>query len=460
MGIRKKLFLTFIALITLNLVMFKFVFEQIIIEQLKTDRHNQYRDEKAAAEKVRVNQLMRSGYFKDPAELRELGDQLPEDLMYQIVVKDAENNTIFKKYSQAYILKNPKTGASHNRENDLKVVAEYYFQHDPPNLGQTIIYFYTDDSDILATKGVSMMLWFIYGSIVLAGLVMLMLLMRWILRPVNELSRVTQEIREGGRFVSFTYSSNDEFAQLFRYFTDMVEELRFSEERQQELISAIAHDFRTPLTTIKGYASYIGSGRVTDLDRIRKQMTRIEQKTLDLEKLLDELQDFTQQSVHLPLAISRIHVKTFMQHIVEDYLDKTKEAGLSFHWKLRISHELHIEGDEAKLRRVLENLLNNAIYYNKPNGSILLTCDQRERHVLFSVIDKGEGIAEEDLPKIFTKFYRAEKSRNRNNGGTGLGLTICQSIVRRHGGEITVTSELGEGSCFSFTIPFVQRQFI
>jgi signal transduction histidine kinase len=458
MSIRKKLFLSFIALITLNLLMFKFFFEQIIIEQLKTDRHNQYLDEKAAAEKVRVNQLMRSGIFKDPTELRELGEQLPEDLMYQMVVKDAENNTIFKKYSQAYILKNPKTGTTNNRErNDLKVVAEYHFQHDPPNLGQTIIYFYTDDSDILATKGVSMMLWFIYGSIVLAGLVMLTFLVRWILRPVNELSRVTQEIREGKRYVSFSYTSNDEFAQLFRYFTDMVEELRFSEERQQELISAIAHDFRTPLTTIKGYASYIGSGRVTELERIQKQMSKIEQKTLDLEKLLDELQDFTQQSAELPLTISRIHLKTFMKNIVEDYLIKTKEAGLSFQWKLRVSNELHIEADEAKLRRVLENLLNNAIYYNKPNGSILLTCDQRDGHVLISVIDKGEGISAEDLPKIFTKFYRAEKSRNRNSGGTGLGLTICQSIVRRHGGEITVTSEVGEGSCFSFTIPFFQR---
>ncbi|MFY0545152.1 sensor histidine kinase [Brevibacillus sp. H7] len=461
MSIRKKLFLSFIGLIALNLLMFQFVFEDIIIEQLKTDRHNQYRDEKAAAEQVRVNQLMRSGNFKDPTELKELGEKLPEDLMYQMVVKDAEGNTIFKKYSQAYMLKNPPSGPHaivKNREkNDLKVVAEYHFQHEPPNLGQTIVYFYTDDSDILATKGVSMMLWFIYGSIGLVGLVMVTFLVRWILRPVNELSRVTQEIREGKRHVSFSYTSNDEFARLFRAFTDMVEQLRFSEERQQELISAIAHDFRTPLTTIKGYASYLGSGRVTDLERIKKQMGKIEQKTLDLEKLLDELQDFTQQSTELRLSISRIHVKTFMKNIVEDYLVKTKEAGLSFQWKPRVSNDLYIEADEAKLRRVLENLLNNAIYYNKPNGSILLTCDQRDGHVLVSVIDKGEGIAAEDLPKVFTKFYRAEKSRNRNSGGTGLGLTICQSIVRRHGGEISVISELGEGSCFSFTVPFFQR---
>jgi signal transduction histidine kinase len=457
MSIRKKLFLSFIGLITLNLLLFKFVFEDIIVEQLKTDRHNQYRYEKETAEKVRVNQLLNSSVFKDPSERRELETQLPEDLMYKMVVTDADGNAIYIKTSQAYNLKNPHTANPAAQEkSDLKVVAEYHFQHEPPRQGHTIIYFYTDESDILATKGVSMMLWFIYGSIALVGLILLTFFVRWILRPVSELSRVTQEIREGKRYVSFTYRSQDEFGQLFDYFSDMVNELRQAEDRQSELISAIAHDFRTPLTTIKGYASYIGSGRVTDVKRIQKQMRKIEEKTADLEKLLDELQDFSQQSSEIKLNISRIHVKSFVKGVIEDYLVRIKEAGLSFQWKLRVSNELHIEADEAKLRRVLENLLNNAIYYNKPNGSILLTCDQRDGHVLFSVIDKGEGIAPEDLPKVFTKFYRAEKSRNRNNGGTGLGLPICQSIVQRHGGVITASSELGVGSCFSFTIPFFQ----
>ncbi|MFD2369178.1 sensor histidine kinase [Brevibacillus sp. GCM10020057] len=457
MSLRNKLFLSFLGLLALNILLFKFVFQDIIIEQLKNDRHTQYQYEKEAADKVRLNQLLRSSSFKDPIERTELDKQLPEDVMYRMVVKDANGNTIHSKNSKALDLKwtmpNQQNKLS-SQQGDLKVVAEYHFQQEPPREGETVIYFYTDDYDILATKGVSMMLWFIYGSILLVGLVLLALYVRWILRPVNELSRVTQEIKEGKRLVSFTYRSHDEFGRLFRYFGDMVDELRYSEERQSELIAAIAHDFRTPLTTIKGYASYIGSGRVTDLTRIQRQMKKIEMKMRDLEHLLDELQDYTQQSIEVRLNISRIHVKNFMKGIIEDYLTRIQEAGLSFHWKLRVSNELHIEADETKLRRVMENLINNAIHYNKPNGSILITCDQREGHVLFSVIDKGEGIAQEDLPKVFTKFYRAEKSRNRNNGGTGLGLTICQSIVRRHGGEITVNSELGIGSSFSFTIPF------
>lgn len=456
MSLRNKLFLSFIGLILLNVLLFKFVFEDIIVEQLKTDRHNQYQYEKETANKVRLMQLLRSNYFKDPTERLELDKHLPQDLMYRLVIKDARGNVIDSKTSKAYDLKQPPVTSPRNkeRESNLKIVGEYHFQMEPPREGETVIYFYTDEYDIMQSQGVTMMLGFIYGSITLVGLVLLALFVRWVLHPVNELTRVTQDIRNGKRLISFSYRSHDEFGQLFQYFGDMVDDMRVVEERQSELISAIAHDFRTPLTTIKGYASYISSGRVTDLERIQKQMRKIEQKTSDLEKLLDELQDFSKDSSEVRLKISRIHVKTFMKGIIEDYLDRIKDAGLSFQWKLRVSNELHIEADEAKLRRVMENLINNAIYYNKPDGSILITCDQRDGHVLFSVIDKGEGISPEDQTKIFTRFYRVEKSRNRDHGGTGLGLNICQSIVRRHGGEITVASELGVGSSFSFTIPF------
>jgi signal transduction histidine kinase len=444
MSISQKLFLSFLIVIAFNLLTYKFVFENIIVEQLKTDRHEQFKEEREAAERVQFNHLMRTSEFKDPTEVRELSEQLPDDLMYKMIVEDGNGNEIFTKTSKSF------------KEKGTKVIAEYYYQHQLPSLGRTIIRFYTDDDEILATKGVSMIVMYFYGSVTLVGLLLVFILGRWILRPVNELSRATQEIKLGKRNVSFSYKAKDEFSQLFRSFADMVEQLRYSEERQQELISAIAHDFRTPLTTIKGYASYIATGRVTDLDRIKAQMRKIEQKTEDLERLLDELQDYTQISTELPLVITRVHVKTFVKQISEEYAEKAREAGLRFQVKMRVSNELYIEADEQKLRRVLQNLLNNAIYYNKVDGSILLTCDQRDQHVLFSVIDKGEGIAPEDLSKIFTKFYRAEKSRNRNSGGTGLGLTICQSIVRQHGGEITATSVLGEGSCFSFTIPFYQ----
>lgn len=446
MGIGKKLFFSFLAVIGIHLLTYHLIFKDMIVEQIKTDRHEQFIQEMEAAKLVRFNQLMRNSVFKDPIEVKELGEQLPEDMMYRVTVFDANNNKLFSKPSQAYRLK--QTGK--------KIIAEYHFQHEPPNQGKTVIEFFTDDYDILASKGVSMAITYIYASIILIGAVLIFILIRWILKPVNELTRVTQDIKEGKRNVSFSYRGNDEFGQLFRYFQDMVSELRFSEERQHEIISAIAHDFRTPLTTIKGYASFIKTGRVTDMEKIKDRMNKMEEKASDLERLLDELQDFSQYSNELPLTYSRIHVHTFFHSIIEDYMEKTREANLALRWKIRVSDKLFVEGDQQKLRRVMQNLLNNAIYYNKPDGSILLTCDQRERHIEISVIDKGEGISDDEIQKIFTKFYRAEKSRNRNSGGTGLGLTIAQSIVQRHGGTISVTSQAGEGSCFSITIPTIR----
>lgn len=447
MTIAKKLLLSFLALIAFNVISYKVVFENIIIEQIKTDRHEQFKQERAAADKVLLNQLLRSKHVRDPSELRDLPAQLPKDLMFEITVQDATGHTIFTKESEAYIEK---------KNNNIKMVAEYFYKHDPTTRGSTVIRFYTDDADILATKGVSMVVIYIYGSVLVVGLLLIFILGRWILRPVNELTALTEAIKSGKREVKFAYKANDEFAQLLHSFADMVEQLRISEERQQELIAAIAHDFRTPLTTIKGYASYIASGRVTDLERVQRQMNKIEQKVGDLDELLDELQDYSRLSKELPLTISRFAIHQFIQDISEEYKRKARAAGLHFRSKIRISEELHIEADAPKLRRVIENLLNNAIYYNCPNGSILLTCDQREGSVQLSVIDSGEGIPEEELAKVFTKFYRAEKSRNRNSGGTGLGLTICQSIVERHKGDITVTSEVGRGSCFTVSIPIHQ----
>lgn len=443
MKIGHRLIITFFIVIGVHLLAYKLIFEEIIVEQIKLDRHEQFLTERKTVEMVLRSQSQRTEASLEP-EWRHYSDQLSDDLMYTITVLDRDGNTVYSKESLAY----------QAEEADKKLVAEYLFQHESPQKETTVIQFYNNDSDIMATKGVTLIVLYIYASIILIGLFLIFLLIRWILRPVNELSKAIQETKAGKRSATFSYRKEDEFGQLFRYYTDMVKELRYSEERQQELIAAIAHDFRTPLTMIKGYASFIGSGRVNDWEKIRSQMTKIEQKVDDLQYLLDELQDFTKITEEIPLFMSRIHVYSFMQTIIEEYADKSREAGLTFNSKLRISKGLHIDADAAKLRRVLVNLLDNAIDYNKPNGSILLTCDQYEHSLLFSVIDKGEGIPEKDLPKIFTKFYRPDKSRNRDNGGTGLGLTICQNIVRSHGGEISVTSQLGEGSCFYFTIPF------
>ncbi|WP_139492305.1 sensor histidine kinase [Brevibacillus dissolubilis] len=445
MKIGNKIFLAFLAVIVVHILAYQLVFQDMIVEQIKNDRHEQFMQEKRAAERVSFIQLMRTNVFKDPMEMRELTERLPDDLMYKVTVEDANGHPIFTKESNSYSIKG---------KGKKKIVAEYYFQRQPPYEGRTVIQFYTDDHDILASKGVSMIVFFMYGSIIMIGLALLFILVRWILNPVNELSRVIQDIKSGKRSVTYHYKSNDEFGQVFHYFSDMVSELRTSEERQQELIAAIAHDFRTPLTTIKGYASYIGTGRVTNIERIQKQMKKIEEKADDLEHLLSELQDHVQLSnPDSPLNKSRVHVHPFISDIAEDYGRRTADANLTFTCKIRVTNDLYMEVDEHKMRRVLENLLNNAIYYNKPEGSILLTCDQQDQNLIISVIDKGEGISDDDLPKIFTKFYRAEKSRNRNSGGTGLGLTICQSIVGRHGGQIHVTSQLGVGSSFTITIP-------
>lgn len=157
MSLRNKVFLSFIALITLNILLFKFVFQDIIVAQLKNDRHDQYQAEKEAAEKVMLNQLLLVSNFKDPIERLELEKQLPDDVMYRMLVKDANGNTIYSKTSRAYNLKMPSPSSSNRgdsfKQSDLKVVAEYHFQQEPPRTGEIVVYFYTDDYDMMETTG-------------------------------------------------------------------------------------------------------------------------------------------------------------------------------------------------------------------------------------------------------------------------------------------------------------------
>ncbi|WP_232697770.1 sensor histidine kinase [Brevibacillus daliensis] len=447
MKISTKILLAFLVVIVIHLLVYRYFFQNIIVDQLKTDLHQQYLLEKEVAELISFNENISSNLQKFPEEVKELTKQLPEDLMYTIEIKDGTGHTITSKSSKTFDAKG---------KGPKKIVAEYVFERGNQSSGRTVVRFYTDDYDILSFKGIEMLILYLYISMIFIGIILFFIVIRWILRPVNELSRVTQEIKYGRRDVTFTYHSNDEFGQLFHQYDEMVEEISLVEERQQELMAAIAHDFRTPLTTIKGYASYIASGRVIDPARIQKQMTKIEQRAADLEFLLDELQDHNQLVGHFPINISRLNIREFASRIAEEYATRLDENSIQFLSKIRVSERMHMEADEQKLRRVLENLLNNAIHYNKPDGNILFTCDIGNNEVIFSVIDKGEGIAEEDLPKIFTKFYRTEKSRNRNSGGTGLGLSICQRLIELHSGHIKVTSQLGVGSAFTVFLPLIQ----
>jgi two-component system phosphate regulon sensor histidine kinase PhoR len=152
------------------------------------------------------------------------------------------------------------------------------------------------------------------------------------------------------------------------------------------------------------------------------------------------------------LSFRYFRVREFLNSIVNDFRDVAERNDVKVSLDVRLSGEVDVYGDKERLSVALANLVENAIKYNKPNGGVVVSCEQVNGHVRIRVADTGLGIETEHLSRIFERFYRVDKNRSRDVGGTGLGLAIVKHIIEAHGSTVSVESEVGKGSVFSFSL--------
>lgn len=225
------------------------------------------------------------------------------------------------------------------------------------------------------------------------------------------------------------------------------------EQVRREFVANVSHELRTPLTSIKGFVETLRQGAMRDEGHRDEFLEEIEKASDRLIVLVDDLLELAAiESGKRPLALEPF-----------DVLEVAKEAALSMkpqaeHKKVVIEIQesetpMQIRADRSQILRVLTNLLDNAIKYNLEHGRIGVRAESREGIVAVEVKDTGPGIPPEDLSRLFERFYRVDKGRSVELGGTGLGLSIVKHIVEAHGGKISVVSELGSGSAFTFTLP-------
>jgi signal transduction histidine kinase len=217
-------------------------------------------------------------------------------------------------------------------------------------------------------------------------------------------------------------------------------------------VSAISHDLRTPLASIKGYSEFLEDelgGPLTDQQRTF--VRQIEQSSRRLENLVDDLLDLARfEAGTFQLRVGPTDVLLRVRQIVESLLPQVEEARLSIRVSLP-EQPLEILADAERIERVISNLLSNAIKFTPPGGRIEIRACLEGDHLRCEVEDSGVGIAAEDLSKLFRPFSQLESGIRK--GGTGLGLSISKSIVEAHGGTIGVASEPGKGSTIWFTLP-------
>jgi len=230
-----------------------------------------------------------------------------------------------------------------------------------------------------------------------------------------------------------------------------VTDLRRAERLRRELTANISHELRTPLTSIKGFAETLLGGAMTDEAAGRRFLAIIDSEATRLMKLVDDLMDLSRLESR---AVSMEPGPLPLDELASEALSRMRPQAERHRIALRAGAVPAIAlADRDRILQVLTNLLDNAIKFTPEGGTVEVSVTSTPTEAVVSVTDTGRGIPADDLPRIFDRFYRVDRSRSREAGGTGLGLAIAKHIVEAHGGRITVASRVNAGSTFAFTLP-------
>lgn len=264
---------------------------------------------------------------------------------------------------------------------------------------------------------------------------------------------------ENAKLFEETWRSHQELElkvqQRTRELSVALEEIKTISKRKSDFINAVSHELRTPLTSIKGYASILAAGKLGELPvPARERVEKINKHSDNLSNLINNLLDISRiESGRTELKLESLDVKTLTDNMADMLAPPLKEKNMSL--TLEVPENLPpVSADKGQLERVLINLLGNAIKYTPEGGKIGLRARLLDPSTLqISVSDTGVGIAEKDADKVFEEFYRVDNDYNTKVRGTGLGLSLVKTIIEAHGGKLSVSSVLGKGSTFSFTLP-------
>lgn len=277
------------------------------------------------------------------------------------------------------------------------------------------------------------------------------------LQPVREISRAAQSISASTLHTRLQWAGpKDELGELAEVFNQMLNRLERSFEQQNQFVADAAHELRTPLTNLRANLELVLNDPTATLSDyqnsaavLERALTRLERLTKDLLVLTGPEQPaFQEQITLLPL--------------IEDVLDNLADTAQNYKLNLRLEldpasdPDVTVWGSSNLLGRIFTNLVENAIYYNRPGGQVVLRIIEKTNKIWIEVCDTGIGIEQTEQGRIFERFYRVDRSRSRHKGGAGLGLAIVKHLVQQHKGLIEVESAIGQGTIFKVELPLVK----
>ena len=302
-------------------------------------------------------------------------------------------------------------------------------------------------------------------SIVLILLLTACTLSMWIytsmLNPIKKLQAAAHNIKEGNLDFTVEADSKDEIGELCRSFEQMrqrlkdnAEEKLAGEKENRALISNIAHDLKTPITAVKGYAEGLLDGVAVTPEKQEKYLKTIYNKANDMDKLINELTTYSGiDSNKIPYHFHVLNIADYFQDCVEEVGLDLEQKDIQLNYTNLAPADTCIVADPEQLKKVINNIISNSVkYMGHDKGIIDIRILDEGESVKIEIEDNGKGIASKDIGNIFERFYRTDSSRNSLQGGSGIGLSIVKKIIEDHGGYVWATSKEGEGTCMHFVI--------
>ena len=304
-------------------------------------------------------------------------------------------------------------------------------------------------------KRTNQALWLASGGAVLVALIFGVLLARSLTSPVRALTQAAQRMTAGELEQKVKISSADELGELAQAFNQMSKQLAENNHLRKQMTADIAHELRTPLTVIAGYAESMKEGVLAPTE---ERLALIHSEIEHLQFLVEDLRTLSRADAgELALNRQSISPSDLLKHMAATYSHQAGQKQIEL--ALDLENGLpNLFVDETRLLQVLGNLLNNALRHTPEAGRITLSGHSHDNGwIVLTVADTGPGISAEDLPHVFERFYRADKSRTASDGGSGLGLAIAKAIVEAHGGKIEVESRGEKGTVFSLCLQSFRR---
>lgn len=450
---RRRLFLSFLVIILITLLLsmlsVNLVFQRQFSDYLT---HTTETTLEQLPDRLSSIYLSKGGW--DPQSLDDIAHTLP--LGAEISLQEPSGKTILT-------LVNPMESMMHNSPGMSMMsysVQEWKTKtlnvNGPQGILAIAVVHYPSSARILDPADASFVS-AIYRSLLLAGSLALLigiLLSYWTSRrlvsPLQRLTKAVHRVGEGHLDEQVPITTTDEVGQLATAFNDMADNLKKQEYLRKQFTADIAHELRTPLTSIRSYIEAFQDG-VLPADA--ENLTIINDEIERLVALSSDLKDLNVAEIGaLKPNFAPINIDELLDKVVYKLYPLIQEKEIGFEWE-KPKESILIQGDEHLLTRLFYNVIHNAYKYTQRKGQISIRIENNVLDVRIQVRDTGMGIPEEDLPFIFERFYRADKSRARETGGTGIGLALVQQISLLHKGTIEVESNPGQGSEFTVILP-------